>query len=133
MLASAAAPWCPPNTAAAERAGMRNTFFTVWLPACNLINFDDFTRAADGRAQAMELSIAARGGGWVGWKEITNLRCFHGFAETTPVSFSAVFAYPSTATFYAPASLPIVPAVRTLLNSLFAAGWTVIALVLVLA
>lgn len=81
----------------------------------------------------MEFSIAARGGGWGGWKEITNLRWLLGFADTTPVSFSLVFAYPNTLTFYAPASLPIVPAERILLNSLFAAGWTVIALVFVLA
>ena len=82
----------------------------------------------------MEFPIAARGGGgWGGWKEITHLRCFLGFADTTAVSFSLVFAYPNTLAFYAPASLPIVPAERTLLNSLSAAGCTMIALVFVLA
>ncbi len=80
----------------------------------------------------MEFSIAARAGVG-GWKEITNSRWSLGFADTTPVSFSLVFAYPNTVTFYAPASLPIVPAERILLNSLSAAGWTMIALVFVLA
>jgi len=113
---------------------MSNTFFAVWLTACNLINFDDLTRAAVGRAlgraQAMELSIAARGGGGGDGKKLL-IYCF---AETTPVSFSPVFTYPNTVTLYAPAFLPIVPAIApTLLNSLVTAGWTVIALVSVLA